>query len=250
MKILKITATILMLIVMFFAAIPFTKGLFMIGSLLTIGVFGAVLACWYIKPLSEFIKSKKPLKILYRIAGVFIIIGLVYAAIPATHILTAQVKTAPNDDVTLVVLGCQVHGTRPSLMLITRLEAAKKFLNDNPNVKCIVSGGQGPGEDITEAKAMKTWLAAHGIDENRVFEEGKSTSTVENLQYSKEIIQREKFPEKIVIATDDYHEYRAGEIAKTLGMESYSAPAKTPWWLYECHFVRELMAITKFWIFG
>ena len=250
MKIFKIIATILMLVVMFFAAVPFTRGLFLIGSLLPIALFCTVLICWYIKPLNEFIKSKKPFEKLYKISGVLIIIGLTYAAVPSAFILTAQMKTPPSDDVTLVVLGCQVHGTRPSLMLIKRLEAAKKVLDDMPNVKCVVSGGRGNGEDITEASAMKKWLVTHGIDENRIFEEGRSTSTVENLEFSKDIIKRENLPEKIVITTNDYHIYRACEVAKSLDIESFAAPAKTPWWLYECHFVRELLAVTKFWVLG
>ena len=53
-----------------------------------------------------------------------------------------------------VVLGAGVHGTTPSRSLRARLEAALKFANENPGSLLVLSGGQGRGEDITEARCM------------------------------------------------------------------------------------------------
>ncbi len=82
----------------------------------------------------------------------------------------------PNDADYLVVLGAGVNGRTPSLSLLNRLTAAEAWLQDNPNGKAILSGGQGPGEDISEAGAMYQWLTEHGIAAERLYKE-------ENVRY-------------------------------------------------------------------
>ena len=58
----------------------------------------------------------------------------------------------------VVVLGAGVNGTQPSPSLEERLEAALAYLQTYPEAQCVVSGGQGGGENITEALCMYTWL--------------------------------------------------------------------------------------------
>jgi len=66
-------------------------------------------------------------------------------------------KPRDNGDY-IIVLGAQVKGTRPSRALRNRLDTAIKYLEENEHTKVIVSGGQGTGEDITEAQAMSEYL--------------------------------------------------------------------------------------------
>ena len=65
------------------------------------------------------------------------------------------ISGARTDDTTpcqyIVVLGAQVRGTQPSRAMRDRTDAAAAYLSAHPDVICIVSGGQGPGEKITEA---------------------------------------------------------------------------------------------------
>ena len=89
----------------------------------------------------------------------------------------------------LVVLGAAVHGSTPSLSMTHRLEGALDYLEAYPESTAIVSGGQGVGEDISEAQAMYDWLTAHGVAPERVIMENKSTSTMENLEFSYNIIR-------------------------------------------------------------
>ncbi len=49
-------------------------------------------------------------------------------------------------------------GKNPSLMLSKRLEAAYEYLNENKNAVCIVSGGKGSNEEISEAQCMYNYL--------------------------------------------------------------------------------------------
>ena len=89
----------------------------------------------------------------------------------------------------VVVLGCGVFPDgRLTLSLMKRLNCAYDYLIAHPDTICIVSGGQGPNEPTTEAYAMAEYLMEKGITEDRIIQEDKSTSTNENLLYSKEIM--------------------------------------------------------------
>lgn len=153
-----------------------------------------------------------------------------------------------SEDV-LIVLGAGVHGTTPSLALVNRLDAAAEYLNKNADAYVIVTGGQGPQEDVTEAYAMEKYLIEHGIARERIIKEEEATSTSENYRYSKRIIE-ERFPSaKIATVTNDFHMYRAVRLAKIEGIDTASYHAKTPVRGIAAMYLRELMAIVKLWVF-
>ena len=67
----------------------------------------------------------------------------------------------------IIVLGAHVQGTRLTLALLERTRRALQYLEENPETKAVLSGGQGEGEDISEAQAMCNYLVEHGIDRER-----------------------------------------------------------------------------------
>lgn len=64
----------------------------------------------------------------------------------------------------VIVLGAGVNGTEPSLSLRTRLDAALDYLERWPEIPVVLTGGQGYGEEITEAACMYAYLTEHGVD--------------------------------------------------------------------------------------
>ena len=130
-----------------------------------------------------------------------------------------------------------------SRSLRERLDAALIYLEENPDSQCIVSGGMGEGEKISEAECMYRYLIKKGIHSSRIIKEDKSTSTRENLRFSKKIIEERGLSKNIAIATSDYHQYRASKIAKTLGFSVGAVPGHTAWWLFPTFYVRELYGI-------
>lgn len=146
---------------------------------------------------------------------------------------------------TVVVLGCKVNGDAPSLMLRRRLEKAKAYLEENPKASCVVSGGQGENEAYTEAYVMKKYLTQQGIDPRRIFEEGKSTNTEENLAFSAQVIKEENLSSQLVICTDGFHQLRAYIYARQNGLYSYAISGRTPFWAIPSYAVREMFAIVK-----
>ena len=156
----------------------------------------------------------------------------------------------PKEESPVVVLGCKVRGTSPSLMLQRRLETAYAYLTAHPNVPVIVCGGQGKDEAISEAQCMAEYLEQKGIAKERIFREETSVSTRENLTNAKAILEREELGYKITIVTDGFHQYRAHLIAKDCGLKNDAVSAKTPWYLVPSYWVREWMGVFAFFIFG
>lgn len=146
----------------------------------------------------------------------------------------------------LIILGARVKGSVPSLSLQYRIDKAAEYLSANKQTVVIVSGGKGPGEDISEAKAMQQGLIAQGIEEARIMMEDKSTTTHENIVFSKELIPDTAASGLIV--SNDFHIYRAVEIAKKEGLDMKGVPAKTPKVSLLKSYTREYLAITKYYL--
>lgn len=144
----------------------------------------------------------------------------------------------------IIVLGCQVKGERPSKALSERLETALTYLEENPDTKAVLSGGQGKGEDITEAECMRRYLEAAGIDGERLILEDTSTTTVENLVNSQSYLN--EATDTVGIVTNNFHVYRSVRIARKAGYVQVcgiAAPSRTV--LQPHYLVREFLALTK-----
>ena len=88
-----------------------------------------------------------------------------------------------------------------------------------------MSGGQGPGEDIPESKAVADYAAGKGVDMKKIVMEQRSVSTQENLQFSRELMDKQK--PKIIVVTTAYHVFRALILAKEQGIKCVGFGAKT-----------------------
>lgn len=158
-------------------------------------------------------------------------------------------RSADSQQGTVIVLGCRVYSYGPSLMLKARMDAACEYLNDNPGSICIVCGGQGSNEPESEADAMYTYMTGKGIEPSRIYKDGISEDTNENLTNAAEIIKQNDLDQKCAIVTSDYHCYRALKNAERLGYEDPAAiPADTLWWLFPSAYVREMYGILEMWL--
>lgn len=153
----------------------------------------------------------------------------------------------------IIILGAGVNGTVPSLSLQDRINAAYNYLTENPDCIAVVSGGQGPGEDISEAQCMAEHLTAKGIASERLWLENHSTSTRENIAFSLALIEKNtgSRPDTAGILSSEYHLYRAGRVALQQGLNPVGIPAKTSWvTLRISYFLREIAAVWFYAISG
>jgi len=201
------------------------------------------------------LKQRSPIwgRRLFMLFNLCLSVLLIAMGITLGIIASSARGTQNADSDYLVVLGAGVNGTVPSRSLKERLDAAYEYLTDHPDAVAIVSGGQGLGEEITEAKCMYDYLTAAGIDPGRVWMEDKATSTLENLRFSLDLIEEKMGlrPEKLAIVSSEYHLHRAGMFADWLGLDAQLVPAKTAViplrWNY---YIREIFAFWYYSIFG
>lgn len=151
---------------------------------------------------------------------------------------------------TVIVLGCKVRGETPSKFLYDRCMAAVDYLNDNPDAVVIASGGQGAGENISEAQCIENVLLENGIAQNRIYKEDKSTNTSENIRFSKEIIKNNSLSEEVVIVTNEFHEYRAKLYCDREKLNFHSKCSHTPNYSFLTFSTRELLGVVKYKLFG
>lgn len=102
-----------------------------------------------------------------------------------------------------------------------------RYLEENPRTRAVLSGGQGQGEQISEAEAMYRYLTEHGIDGSRLILEDRSTNTKENLDFSLEKIGT--LDASIGIVTNHFHVFRGVAIGRKCRLqENLSDSGKVP----------------------
>ena len=177
--------------------------------------------------------------------------GILYCVILSVMMLCYAHRTPADTPKAMIVLGCKVNGTAPSLMLSQRIRAAYDAMTENPELKAVVSGGQGPNEAISEAECMCRELVRLGIPRERILLEDQSTSTSENLRFSGKILAENGLNGTVLLVTDTFHEMRAQYLAQYEGIGSTAAiPAKTRWYLLPTYWVREWFGLAHAFVFG
>ena len=147
----------------------------------------------------------------------------------------------------LIVLGAQVRGERITDSLKRRLDAALLYHQVCASVKIIVSGGQGKGEDVSEAYAMAQYLREHGVKDEQIMLEDQSRTTRENLRFSKAYLEELKTP--VGIVTNNFHLFRALLIGRSEGYENLTGiAAGCNRILFLNYMVREFFAVVWLWI--
>ena len=214
------------------------------------GLFGLMLIIAVVT-FEKIINIVKKFPKRIKITGLALIcIFAVSFVITESIIISRMRQGAPKDKTDyVIVLGCQVVCTYPSVPLIRRVNTAEGYLNAHEDAKVIVSGGQGPGEDITEAEAMRRLLITRGIDKERILMEYNSGNTKENLMFCDELYDLKE--KNILIVTTDYHMFRSLAIAKKLGYQNaYGLPSRSRRSVLPVYLFREYFAVMFYAIAG
>ncbi len=233
-------------------------GLIITGSILSVGwncsygtifiiLLGLVFAS--VSILQKFHTEKmKTSKFIFKM-----LIGVLFISFLSIELLIFQaINYEVNTDFDYaIVLGAGTVADKPSLILKRRLDKALECLSNNENLKVIVAGGQGKGKDFAESFVMKKYLIDNGIAEQRIIEENKSTTTNENLQNSKNILNNiAPNTNNIGIITSDFHSFRAKILGEKYFKEVSVCSAESPTLVKINYAIREYLATIKMIILG
>lgn len=189
------------------------------------------------------------IKVLLALTGA----GILSFALLLGAVLYGAYDHIAGDPQVMVILGCQVKESGPSVLLQDRLDKALAYLEDHPDMTVVVSGGQGPDEPTSEAQAMADYLTEHGVEEDNILLEDESHNTTQNFQYSKALLAQENIDDSdgVLVVSNGFHLTRARMLAQRAGFEHIStlaAPAShLPSRLYM--YIREPLALVKSFVF-
>lgn len=176
----------------------------------------------------------------------------VFCALLAFVALSGYANRADGSERAVVVLGAGLRGERVTTVLRYRLDAAYDYHLQNPDAVIVVTGGQGRGEDIPEAVAMKRYLVQKGVPEALILEETASTSTEENFLFASRLLAERGIgqDEPIAYVTNAFHCYRAGRYAQLVGFADVAAvPAGINASAVLTCYLREVFAVLYYWVF-
>lgn len=194
-------------------------------------------------------RAKRLAKRLLTVVLTLILIGML-----AFFILLGIVLAGSHDQVSgqpsvMIVLGCQVRPDGPSILLQDRIDEAAAYLLDHPEVTVVASGGQGPDEPMSEARAIRDALVEQGVEEERILLEEASHNTVQNLRYSRVLLEEEHFDTSggVIVVSNGFHLARVRMLAARCGFGQVSTLAAP-----ESHlpsrlamYIREPLALVK-----
>lgn len=250
-SVLRITLIVIEVIFLLWFILPVRFHIFKAGNLLgvlicLIAFFRTAFSSAY-HQLDAFMLQNTFTKIIWLVIKYGCILFVVYAVSISVCMIVAM-KIKPKKNATAVILGAQVKPWGASRLLTQRIKAAENYLDRNPDMKAIASGGQGYNEPMSEAACILENMIRDGVDPKRIFVEDQSVNTEQNLLYSIKIIKKHQLSDNIAVVSDSYHQLRARIISYKIDRKIHVGAINTVntgfgWFIYPSFFVREWIAI-------
>ena len=147
----------------------------------------------------------------------------------------------------VVVLGSGLMGSRVTPLLASRLDRARQVydraLRKGRSPQLVTSGGQGPGEDLPESHAMAAYLVERGVPDDQIIREDKSTTTWENLTFSRDLMVELRPQYRCLIVTNNFHAFRAALTARKAKVNGQVVGSPTAAYYWPTATIREFVAI-------
>lgn len=150
----------------------------------------------------------------------------------------SMINTAgPADHV--IVLGLALENGKPTDDLLARLNTAQAYLQEYPDARFILTGGNADESGRTEAVVMRDILAEHGIADEQMILEDQAKSTKDNFRNTAQIIDP---GEPVVLISSNYHMDRAVQTAESAGFSDVlRLPAPSSVYTYGANVIYEVV---------
>ncbi|MFE0488298.1 ElyC/SanA/YdcF family protein [Streptomyces griseoaurantiacus] len=245
--------------------------------LLTLASVGVITLAWFL--IANGInmvrkEGRSPANLLSLGAGIVLVALLITALVLRTHTLVVVAATAMalagyiaflflcflvygamygrlrirrRADYVVVLGSGLIGGTTVPPLLAGRLDRARKeharLSRKGRRPVMLTSGGQGPDEKVPESHAMADYLVAQGFPADLIEREDRSTTTDENLTFSKALMERANPDYRCVIVTNNYHVFRAAVTARRTGVRGHVIGAPTAAYFWPSAMIREFVAL-------
>jgi len=161
----------------------------------------------------------------------------------------ASFRRPPLEQDYILILGCAIRKDGTLYPLIKgRADRAIAFYQKQKEATghapvLLPSGGQGGDECMAEAEAVRRYLLEQGIPASDILAETQSANTLQNMQFSKALIDEQKPDAHVLFSTTNYHVFRSGILANDAGLRADGIASKTKWYFWPNAQIREFVGL-------
>lgn len=138
-----------------------------------------------------------------------------------------------------IVLGLALENGQPTRSLLLRLDTGQKYLEQYPEAKLILTGGNADDSGKTEAEAMRELLVEKGVPDASMILEDEAKTTKENFLNVAAMIDPAA---PVVFISSGYHMERAVMYADKAGFTNIRRlPAPSPFFEYGADMMSEVV---------
>ena len=183
-----------------------------------------------------------------------IVAGVAVSAVNLGFILSPRCVPLEQDADYVILLGGGIDKNGEiSPTTMKRVKKAAEYLSLHKNVICVVSGGKALWSNFAEAPELKRQLEKAGIESERILIEDKALDTIQNFQFSCEILsdfagktKDEILRSRIIVVSNYFHLRRAERLASRMGFTDIAGIGieVAPYTVPQCY-LREIAAYVK-----
>jgi uncharacterized SAM-binding protein YcdF (DUF218 family) len=172
---------------------------------------------------------RRPPLVVRLVRGLLVLALLALAAwalcIAAIHLWGRRDEARPAD--AIVVLGAAHYDGRPSPVFRARLDHAVRLYERGVAPVLVMTGGQAPGDTVSEAAVGRRYAIRQGVPEDAVLvERGAGMTTVESMQAVARLMEGRGM-QTAVLVSDPFHMLRLKLLARQVGLTGYTSPTRT-----------------------
>lgn len=189
-----------------------------------------------------------------KVGAALVALLLLYLAVTFVQVWQASGRDQARPAQAIVVFGAAQYDGRPSPVLRARLDHALALYKRGLAEKVVVTGGRRAGDRFTEATVSAAYLSKRGIPESALLREVSGRNSWQSLASAARFLKRRDPPiTKVLLVSDGYHAARIAAIAKELGLEAHTSPARgtsASGTAKLVHFGKETLAVAAGRVFG
>jgi uncharacterized SAM-binding protein YcdF (DUF218 family) len=167
-----------------------------------------------------------PVRLLFKIALGLVALVVVYVGVTFVQVWWAARHDQAQPAQAIVVFGTAQYNGRPSPVLAARLDHAVELYRRRLAPVIVVTGGNQPGDNFTEASVSAEYLLKQGIPDEDVLREVSGTSSWQSLAAAAGFLGDRDIND-VLLVSDPFHSYRIRAMASELGLDGHSSPTRT-----------------------
>ena len=178
-------------------------------------------------PPPPVVRRRAPLPV--RVVRGLLMLGLVMLAgwalcVAAIHLYGRRNEARKSD--AIVVLGAAQYDGRPSPVLKARLDHAIRLYEDGVAPTIIMTGGQAPGDTVSEAMVGRRYAIRQGVPPAAILTERSGMTTLESIRAVSRLMESREM-QSAVLVSDPFHMLRLKLLARQVGFQGYTSPTRT-----------------------